>query len=96
MTAPLNTEKALFMKRARLTRLERKEIPELTRLRDELGRFAARGSVADEKNLAFVSDGLNRANREAVKLRGDIAKLEGNLGSVWIRKADALDKEASA
>lgn len=82
---------AFFAKRARLNRLEKKELPELTRIRREMESLAKKGSVADQKNLPFIEQGIKRAQDEITHIKAWIAQNEGSFGNVWIQKAEKLD-----
>lgn len=75
-----------------MNRLENKEIPELSRIQREMRGLAEKGSAADAANLPFIDAGLKRAYDEVVKLKAALAKMEGTFGSIWIRKADDLEK----
>lgn len=89
----MSKDKAYYIKRSRLNRLENKEIPELSRIQREMKSLAEKGSAADAANLPFVDAGLRRAHDEVVKLKAELAKLEGTFGSIWIRKAQELEKD---
>lgn len=77
---------AFYRKRAKLNRLEKKELPELTRIRGEMRRLAEKGSVTEQKNLPLIEAGIEKANREIVELKSWLAKWDGSFGNVWITK----------
>lgn len=91
----MSKDKAYYIKRSRLNKLENKEIPELSRIQREMKSLADKGSAADAANLPFIEAGLKRAHDEVVKLKAALAKMEGTFGSIWIKKADDLEKEES-
>lgn len=82
---------AFYAKRARLNRLEKKELVELTRIRREMESLAKKGSVADQKNLPFIEQGIQKAQDEITHLKAWLARNEGSFGSVWIAKERKLD-----
>lgn len=84
-------QQAFYQKRAKLNRLEKRELVELTRIRREMKALADKGSVADQKNLAFVEAGIRKANEEIVKLKAWLARHEGSFGSVWISRERDLN-----
>lgn len=89
----MSKDKAYYVKRSRLNRLENREIPELSRIQREMKSLADKGSAADAANLPFIEAGLKRAHDEVVKLKATLAKMEGTFGSVWIRKAEELERD---
>lgn len=84
-------QKAFFSKRARLNRLEKRELPELTRIRSEMESLAKKGSVADQKNLPFIESGIKKAQEEITRLKAWLARNEGSFGNVWLERERKLD-----
>jgi hypothetical protein len=85
MTDKTDQMDRLQSKRFALRRLE-KEHKELSRTMADLRGLASKGDPSSVANLALVTRGYDECQRRMSKMRGDIAELEGRLGSVWLRR----------